>query len=89
MLLAILNSVGVVLAWVGAILLFRFGVPFEIVTPNGMGFVVGSLRNETRLALNNRRVLYKRIGWVAVAMVSCGALLQVCSSIFGAFYLSP
>ena len=89
MLLAILNSVGVVSAWVGVTVLFRFGVPFEIVTPNGMGFVVGSLSNETRLELNKRRVLYKRIGWVALAMVSSGALLQVYSSIFGAFHPSP
>lgn len=68
-----LNIIGLVLNFTGVIVLFRYGMPFEVRT-RGANQLVVSGYNSTRKALEDR---WDRYGYLGMIAIAAGTVLQI------------
>jgi hypothetical protein len=71
----LLNTAGIVLALVGVIALFRYGMPFKVKT-GGVTYIITDAVDENEKRLEARYALYGYLGLFAIVT---GTALQIAS----------
>jgi hypothetical protein len=73
---AILNSVGLLLTLVGVVLLFRYGMPYQVRTGGVrlIQFEVGNPPDQKQIKLERR---YDLLGWVGLICIVVGTVCQI------------
>ena len=74
----LLNTVGLVLAVIGCVLLFWFGIPVDV-DPQGRRHIITEDRDEAEVAKGKR---YLHLGRLGISLIAIGALLQIWATWF-------
>lgn len=67
---------GIILAYVGFMILFRFGMPFRVEMGGHIGLSAGINLGEI-----DRDARYRALGWIGFALVTVGTVMQVAATI--------
>lgn len=70
-----LNTIGILIALIGVITLFRYGMPFKIKT-GGVTYIITDAIDEDEKRLEARYAVY---GYLALAAVIAGTAMQIAS----------
>ena len=73
---AILNSVGLLLTIVGVLLLFRYGMPYQVRT-GGMKLIQFEVGNSPDQKQIKRERRYDLLGWVGLICIVVGTVCQI------------
>jgi hypothetical protein len=71
---ATLNSVGLLLALAGILLLFHYGMPYQVRTGGVIQFEADNPRDQNQIELER---WYDRLGWVGLVYVVIGTCYQI------------
>jgi hypothetical protein len=72
-----LNVVGLILALAGVLLLFGFGMPFQVRT-GGHSALLLEEEDQKQIALERR---YDRLGWVGLVCIVLGTVCQIIANL--------
>jgi len=73
-----LNVVGLVLALAGVLLLFRYGMPYQVRTGGHQVRWLSGQPNQEQIKLERR---YDRLGWVGLVCIVAGTLCQIVANL--------
>jgi hypothetical protein len=73
-----LNVVGLLLALAGILLLFRYGMPYQIRTGGWPQWVDDNPPNQEQIKLERR---YDRLGWVGLVCIVAGTVCQIIANL--------
>ena len=72
-----LNSIGLLLTIAGILLLFLYGMPYQVRTGGVIQFEADNPRDQNQIELER---WYDRFGWVGLVYVVLGTLFQVAAN---------
>ena len=72
-----LNSIGLLLTIAGILLLFLYGMPYQVRTGGVIQFEADNPRDRNQIELERS---YDRFGWVGLVYVVLGTLFQVAAN---------
>ena len=72
-----LNSIGLLLTIAGILLLFLYGMPYQVRTGGVIQFEADNPRDQNQIELERS---YDRFGWVGLVYVVLGTLFQVAAN---------
>jgi hypothetical protein len=72
-----LNILGLVLALIGVLLLFRYGMPYQVRTGGHQAISLRTL-DQDQIRLERR---YARLGWVGVICILVGTVCQIVANL--------
>jgi hypothetical protein len=73
-----LNIVGVLLALAGVLLLFQYGMPYQIRTGGVIQFEADNPRDQNQIKLERR---YDRLGWIGLICIVVGSVCQIIANL--------
>jgi hypothetical protein len=73
-----LNIVGVLLALAGVLLLFKYGMPYQIRTGGVIQFEADNPRDQNQIKLERR---YDRLGWIGLICIVVGSVCQIIANL--------
>ena len=77
MMVVTLNVVGLLLGLAGVLLLFRYGMPYQVRTGGYRTRIIAG-QDQDRIRLERR---YDRFGWVGVACIVAGTVCQIIANL--------
>jgi len=68
-----MNTSGLILSFVGVVLLFRYGIPYRVSQLNE-GSIFSDPPTARDIALNRK---HKRLGWTGLVLIAMGTIFQI------------